>query len=351
MWLRDHGEDPTSFNPNTRQRRVDVLSRSVPVGLSAEFGPVTDQAGQHLNALQISWDDGTATWISTATLDQLLTSPDAPNGPPLHLWSDASTIDPPIAGVADILETEAAVDQLVATLYTFGFAQLSGFSGGHAEVDALARRIGYPRSTIFDPIWTLAPDLNEHEDTAYSDIFLGPHTDGTYSHDAPGLQMFCCVERSGSGGESIVVDGFAAAEDLRSSRPDLFDVLTTVDVPAHYVEPGVELRASRPAIRLSPTGTVQQISFNNYDRSPMLLGDAAMTKFYEAYGEFHRLLNQPHRWRTVRLEPGDVLITDNWRGLHGRMAYTGRRVFHGCYLNHEDFESRHRLAQATTAGR
>jgi trimethyllysine dioxygenase len=38
------------------------------------------------------------------------------------------------------------------------------------------------------------------------------------------------------------------------------------------------------------------------------------------------------------------MLFDNWRVLHGRTAYTGVRRLCGAYLNHEDFESRLRLA-------
>ena len=48
------------------------------------------------------------------------------------------------------------------------------------------------------------------------------------------------------------------------------------------------------------------------------------------------------QWRHI-LRPGDALLFDNWRVLHGRHAYTGKRTLCGAYLNHEDFESRLRL--------
>ena len=54
--------------------------------------------------------------------------------------------------------------------------------------------------------------------------------------------------------------------------------------------------------------------------------------------------NPPH----CRVEPlgSDALLFDNWRTLHGRMSYVGRRIFEGCYHNHEDFISRLLTLQA-----
>jgi trimethyllysine dioxygenase len=45
------------------------------------------------------------------------------------------------------------------------------------------------------------------------------------------------------------------------------------------------------------------------------------------------------QWRHV-LRPGEALLFDNWRVLHGRAAFTGDRRMCGGYLNREDVESR-----------
>ena len=40
------------------------------------------------------------------------------------------------------------------------------------------------------------------------------------------------------------------------------------------------------------------------------------------------------------------MLFDNWRVMHGRASYSGGRKLCGAYLNHEDFESRIRMARA-----
>lgn len=37
---------------------------------------------------------------------------------------------------------------------------------------------------------------------------------------------------------------------------------------------------------------------------------------------------------------GKVLLTDNWRLMHGRAAFSGRRIMGGCYLDNDDFNSK-----------
>lgn len=336
-WVRDHGEDPESFDDATQQRRVDAITGHDPrPATSAKIEP---RAGDQVVAL--TWtDEPNNTWVRVATINKMI-SPLPPF--PQTLWHHPGQAANNVYALQDVLADDEALTAWVGDTYRSGFGRLSGFVGGHDEADLLARRIGYPRTTIFGTLWDLAAELDEHDDTAYSTSFLAPHTDGTYSHDAPGLQMFCCRERTGKGGESILVDGFAAAQRMRSDHPDQFDLLTRVGVPSHYIEPGVELRAERPALRVAHTGELRQVSFNNYDRSPMLLPPAEMAGFYEAYGAFSNLINDPECWLTVGLEAGDVLVIDNWRLLHGRQSYSGARRFIGCYLNHEDFESRCRI--------
>jgi trimethyllysine dioxygenase len=68
-----------------------------------------------------------------------------------------------------------------------------------------------------------------------------------------------------------------------------------------------------------------------------------MAAFYNAYRALHARIVERDNWLTIPLRPGMALIFDNWRLLHGRMGYSGKRVFCGCYHNREDFESALRI--------
>ncbi len=346
FWLRDHGEDEASLDPKSRQRRVDTFA--IPAEPRALEAAVESQ-GQRL---RLRWsDDAPPSLFSARQLAALAglapgeeaLAPDLLRRP----WGAGGFPEPlPRLAYGATMETESGLRAWLEAIYVWGFALVDGVPGTEAAARALALRIGPIRETIFGGLWTLSSEVKAHDDSAYSTQYLAPHTDATYSHDAPGLQMFSCVEFDGRGGESILVDGLAVAESLRAERPEDFALLTRVKVPGRYVEPGIHLRAERPAIRLDEWGEFLQISFNNYDRAPFRLPEAEMAAFYRAYGELNRRLNDRGNWLTVPLRPGTVLIFDNWRTLHGRMGYIGRRVFHGCYHNREDFESRLRVLRA-----
>ena len=74
-----------------------------------------------------------------------------------------------------------------------------------------------------------------------------------------------------------------------------------------------------------------------------------MSAFYQALRVFNRLIEDPDNQLKLRLEPGELVLFDNWRVLHGREAFEGKRQLIGCYFNREDFESRLRLLRVELA--
>jgi len=334
FWLRDHSEDPTSLDPASRQRLVDTFTLHSDVrGVAASLDE---------NGVTVTWSDGSPPGLYSA---KLLASVTAWVPPRRRLLSSSSSSSLPVVPVpvGDVMDGDEGLRRWLADVHVHGYGLVRDVTPTRDAAEALARRIAYPRQSIFGAMWTLSSEVKPHDDSAYSTSFLEPHTDGTYSHDSPGLQMFVGLERDGTGGESILVDGFAVAEQLRADDPAAFEVLASVEVPARYLEQGVHLEARHTTIRVDASGELQQIAFNNYDRAPFRLSRSAMSDFYRAYRELHRRLNDRDHWRLIQIEPGDALVFDNWRTLHGRMSYTGRRVFEGCYHNHEDFESRLRV--------
>lgn len=342
-WLRDHGDDEASTDPRTGQRRVDTFL------IPADIEPLELAFGN--GRLTLSWSDGATTDHDAAALaDQIecrrqpgpaRSDRDIGIGSDSELWVGESGPVSPI-DAASLDEADGVVEML-ATLRRHGWVMIDGIAAGREAVERLVSLVGYVRRTIFGDVWELSPGLSEHLDSAYDTSDLEVHTDCTYSHDAPGLLLFSCQSRDGDGGESVLVDGFAAARDLAQRAPALADVLTRFDFVGRYIEPGVHLLAERPVLRLDSAGDLVQVSFNNYDRAPILPVDVWVETVIDAYSAFHELVAEPARQIRLGWKPGRVLIFDNWRLLHGRTAFTGSRSFLGCYINHEDFESAVRI--------
>ncbi len=351
-WLRDHGEDEASRDPETLQRRVDTFAID-----SSASGQIERHDGNP-GWFSIRWPDGAVTDHSHTLLADVISAyvatdwsralpSDFAMPADAVLWGDPATAAPDEVKLDAFLGTDEVLTHGVDQLSRYGYLVLRA-NRHHPKLDraraeAFAERLGYIRHTIFGGMWDLAPDLTEHADTAYSSVYLGPHTDATYSHDAPGLQYFLCVQPAESGGESLVVDGFAIADELARTEPEAAATLASVSVPGRYIEPGVHLQAERPVFRSDARGVLRQVSFNNYDRAPFLLPAEREQQFYSAYARFAELANDPSRRAAVSLQPGDVFVIDNWRAMHGRNAFSGYRHYIGAYLNHEDLESKRRV--------
>ncbi len=339
LWVRDHSHDDATIHPRTHQRQlftagVDPTLRGTEARL----------AGDHV---EVGWNDPAVTpaVIPVAFLHEHRSPTPGRIAVPgeITVWDGESILQEwPTVEHDAVMESDDGVRDWLDLVATYGFCMVHGTPAAPEATEALLRRVGYVRETIFGGMWDFQADLSR-ADTAYTNLELLPHTDGTYSHDAPGLQLLHCLAFDGTGGESTMVDGFRIADELRRTAPDLYEVLSTVDVPGHYVGDGSHLMAARPVFRHDRSGRLVQVSFNNADRAPFLLASDEMDAFYRAVRAFEALAND-HRlqWRRVN-PPGQAMLFDNWRVLHGRAAYTGHRHLCGGYVNREDYESRRRV--------
>jgi trimethyllysine dioxygenase len=247
------------------------------------------------------------------------------------------------------LAEDAVLKQFLESVARCGFAFVEGVPGTPEATRAIAQRITYIRETIFGGYWDFTANM-EHKDTAYTSMAIGPHTDGTYSFDAPGYQMFHCLAAECTGGVNLLIDGFRVAQVLRAEDPAAWRILTEIAIPGQYLDygRGIHLMARRPLLRLDDSGELVQVSYNNLDRAPFALDARRQAEFYRALGAFDRLCNDPKMQYRRRLLPGSVLLFDNWRVLHARESYVGYRRLAGVYLNKEDVESRLRYLRAST---
>jgi len=341
FWLRDHCHAKHSLNADTLQRQVDTFS------IAENIAPAQLDIADGGRTLHIVWKhDGARSELPAAFLWNMAQTEGREPTPRRHLWDRASMGEQfPSMSLAEIMSGNEGLLKWLTLVEEYGFALATGVEPTIDATKELAKRIGYIRETIFGGMWDFTANL-AFKDTAYTPMAIGPHTDGTYSIDSPGYQMFHCLKFDGTGGESTLVDGFKVADTIRKSDPMAFEVLSSVNVPAHYLGDGVHLRAEHPIISLDHNGDFVQIAYNNYDRAPFRLPTPRMKAFYKGLKLFNQLINDPRYEVTMRLAPGTALLFDNWRTLHGRRAYQGFRWLCGAYLNKEDFDSKLRVLRS-----
>lgn len=125
------------------------------------------------------------------------------------------------------------------------------------------------------------------KDTAYTNLALEAHTDTTYFSEPAGLQMFHMLSHTdGSGGESLLVDGFAAARQLYAEDKEAYKVLSTVGIWAHASgneDVSIQPYACFPVLLHDPVmGHLIQVRWNNADRAAVEASGDMVDKWYEA---------------------------------------------------------------------
>ena len=338
LWLKDHCPSPKCLHPDTKQRQIDTFS--IPETLSARAVALEENG----SVLRVEWNDEEhVSRFDAAFLASILPA----NRPqPARVTWDVDSIAGQVPAIAHdwVMAEDAGLKQWLELVDRYGFCVVTGTPATPEATRALMERVAYIRETIFGGFWDFTANL-EHKDTAYTTLAIGPHTDGTYSFDAPGYQMLHCLAFEGVGGENVFVDGFKIAEIMQAAHPAEYGTLTDLEITGQYIDldRNVHLQATRPLFRLNKAGDLVQVSYNNYDRAPFYLPAEESEALYRALKVFASYANDPKMQYRRRLAPGDAVLFDNWRALHARDAYSGYRRLCGAYLNKEDVESRLRV--------
>ncbi|VDP21188.1 unnamed protein product, partial [Heligmosomoides polygyrus] len=74
----------------------------------------------------------------------------------------------------------------------YGLVMVDGVEASAEATERLCRRVAPIHDTFFGAFWVFSNKAQEkgyHEDTAYGSNTIGPHTDGTYFNQTPGIQV------------------------------------------------------------------------------------------------------------------------------------------------------------------
>ncbi|KAJ5364303.1 Trimethyllysine dioxygenase [Penicillium cataractarum] len=248
----------------------------------------------------------------------------------------------------EVMSKDTAVLEWLENIWTWGFCFVKGVPVNPESTKTLIERISFIRHTHYGGFWDFTADLT-YKDTAYTNEWLGAHTDNTYFTDPARLQLFHLLSHTdGDGGKSLLVDGFAAARTLAKENPGFYNTLTNSRHPWHASgneDVCIQPSAMAPVLNVHPdTKAVYQVRWNNYDRAPKTNWHTSeQREWYMAARAYNDLLTKSSNEIWTQLQPGTALIFDNWRMLHGRSEFTGKRRMCGGYVNNDDFVSRLRL--------
>ena len=239
-------------------------------------------------------------------------------------------------------------DQLLKILHyyhQYGFVLVSGLKPKDEEIINFANKIGYIRETNFGKLFNVVSQ-KQPNDLAYTSIELESHTDNPYRKPVPSIQFLFCIENSCKGGDSTVVDGFKVASDLKDKHPDVFKILSKTLINFKFKDKDAVLEKTGKIIKLSERGELKQIKYSNRLDFVFYQKPDQLEEFYEAKRLMHGMINADKYVLKFHLEPGSLLIMNNYRTLHGRTSYNtseGSRWLQGLYIDHDSAESKYKL--------
>ncbi|XP_009871814.1 PREDICTED: LOW QUALITY PROTEIN: trimethyllysine dioxygenase, mitochondrial [Apaloderma vittatum] len=344
VWLRDHCRSASCYNAKTNQRSLDTAS--VDLGIKPKAVRVDE------TTLFLTWPDGHVTRYGLEWL--VKNSYEGQKQQVMHpriLWNKKSygQAQVPSVDCRSFLETDEGLKEFLQNFLLYGIAFVENVAPTKEDTEILAERISLIRETIYGRMWYFTSDFSRG-DTAYTKLALDRHTDTTYFQEPCGIQVFHCLKHEGTGGRTLLVDGFYAAEQVLRQAPDQFELLSKVPLKHEYVENVGDCHNHMigvgPVLNVYPwNNELYLIRYNNYDRAVInTVPYDVVHRWYAAHRTLTAELRRPENELWVKLKPGKALFVDNWRVLHGREAFTGRqsagraryRQLCGCYLTRDD---------------
>lgn len=333
LWLRQYSAEPSELDEVTGQRLFDP--HLLPVDLALTAAEVAD------GVLTVTFSDGHTSSYAVDRLASLRTLGDGVPAPVVWKAGDGIPAVHPFAALDDP-ETERAV---LEDFLVHGTVVLDGVPTEPGTILTAARRLGFVRETNFGALFDVR-SYPGSTDLAYRAVPLSAHTDNPYRVPVPGIQLLHCLVNETTGGLSSLVDGLAAAEILRAEDPVGFDLLATVPVRFTYRDDGTEIVAVLPVVALDRDGAVTGLSYSpRLDEVP-LLPDDDLRRYQAARSRLSELLASPDLQVEFLLQPGQLMVFDNNRVLHGRTGFDpneGLRHLQGCYIDSDGPRTRYRV--------
>lgn len=187
----------------------------------------------------------------------------------------------------------------------------------------------------FGRVEDLRTDNTTNQNTdqlGYTDAGIDLHTDQPFLDVPPRYQLLQCIRTADEGGESFLCDALAAARFLASIDAPAFERLTTFPVRFHRKQRSFERIVVSPLLTMEgPHGFLVRYSY--FTLAPFDASFAEMEAWYAAYARFAEIVRDQRHQVRFGLGPGDFVIYDNHRMLHGRTAFSGARWLRGIYFD------------------
>ena len=338
IWLRDNA--PDEFHPDTKERVFDLTT----VELDIEPDSFTLEA----DVLVIDWPEKGApssydgNWLRThqpglgrsdlSVVEKIL-------------WDRQSLDDIPRVAATDCFGEPLELRNALQTLKQYGILIVDELDDSPDASQAFGDLIGFRRQTNFGDMFEVI-SKPEPNNLAYTSLALPLHTDLPNQELIPGYQLLHCFRNSATGGESVFADGYRICEDLRNESPADYELLKKIAIPWRFHDESNDIRRRRPVICEAEDGTLNYLVFNAHIADLPDMDTDTLYEFYPAYQRLMKRIRKPEYAVHYALQPGEMVIFDNARVLHGRNAFdasSGERHLRGYYVERNEVDSRIRV--------
>tara|TARA_B100000427_G_scaffold144075_1_gene119967 strand:+ start:543 stop:1646 length:1104 start_codon:yes stop_codon:yes gene_type:complete len=334
FWLRERANGEKYLDKGTQQRLFDPTSLDVEVQIKE--AQIKDQI------LEINFNDGVNSKLDINLIAQEFSKKDiAVHSIEKIKWDSSLKSIKNFEFKDDLFESEEMYNILVS-FYKYGFVIIKKVPTEDNYLVKFANSIGSVRRTNFGEHFNVKSKPNPN-DLAYTSLPLAPHTDNPYRNPVPCIQILHCITNEVKGGFSTLVDGFTVTEILKKDNPEFYDILTKVKVRFKFIDKDVVLEDWSELIKLDEDNQFKQVRFSpRLDYVP-ILEKKDLDLYYKARKKISDLYNSEKYRIEFKLQPGDLLMMDNHRLLHGRTEFDvneGNRFLQGCYIEFDSTEGK-----------
>ncbi|KAI8625549.1 Clavaminate synthase-like protein [Xylariaceae sp. FL1651] len=340
-WLRDACSCEKCVDPSSGQKRFATCD--IPDDL-----PITGVLCGEDGSLEVTWENDFFTHDThTSRYPLNIWGVDSLKfGSPvqkLRTWNRSQmTKLAPFYPYRAFIEGGPEYRQAIATLFQYGLLFLRDMPHSEQVVEEVAGKIGILQETFYGKTWDVISKPNA-ENVAYTSSYLGLHQDLLYMESVPRIQLLHCLKNTCGGGESLFSDGFHTSQQFRTRFPGMVRPLTDRKVLYHYRKSGNVYQRARAVL------------FNGYVfwsppfQSPVQMADQRSdgideyAKWLKAARKMKELLEDDLNVYEHKLKPGECVIFDNRRVLHGRRGFdtsSGERWLKGAYVENSSYVSK-----------
>ncbi len=333
FWLRERVNGDSFIDKKTQQRLFD------PTELEGNIK--IDNLNLSGDCLEITFNDGAHTKLEIQNILKEFSNISDVKYIEKIKWDSSFTGLNNFEFKNNFFEEEEMYNAL-KDFYQYGFVLFKKVPTKDNFIVNFANSIGSIRRTNFGEYFNVKSKPNPN-DLAYTSLPLALHTDNPYRNPVPCIQMLHCIVNEVKGGLSTLVDGYTVTEKLKKDFPEHYKILTQIKVRFKFIDQSVVLEDWAEMIQLDEFGKFKQVRFSPRLDFVPLMDKEKLELYYSARKKISELYNSDKYKIEFRLQPGDLLMMDNHRLLHGRTTYDaneGNRFLQGCYIDYDSTEGK-----------